>query len=410
MTREISRCRICADTGLVSVLNLGCQALTGVFPKTKTEAITSGPLELVKCQRGCGLVQLRYSYEMDELYGSNYGYRSGLNPSMVRHLQSKVRRILQMDALDPGDLVVDIGSNDGTTLAAYPAGRYELVGVDPTGAKFVEFYPKHVHVVPDFFSSELLHKEFRGRRAKAITSFSMFYDLEDPTAFMREIHACLDDEGIWVFEQSYLPAMLRTNSFDTVCHEHLEFYALKQICWMAERTGFKLLDIELNDVNGGSFSVTAAKASSRRSGNPGLIKKVLADEDAAGLDDPGTWDSFRRRVESARRDLMQFLEEARRAGKRVGGLGASTKGNVLLQYFGIDTELLGAIGEVNKDKFGAFTPGTLIPLVPEDELLASNPDFLLVLPWHFRDFFLQLPKLQGRTLIFPLPHFVLVQI
>jgi hypothetical protein len=347
---------------------------------------------------------------LGELYGMNYGYRSGLNPSMVRHLQSKVRRILQMGVLDSGDLVVDIGSNDGTSLAAYPAGNYELVGVDPTGSKFAQFYPKHTRLISDFFSAELLRKQLRGRNAKAITSFSMFYDLEDPIAFMREIHGCLDDEGIWVFEQSYLPAMLRTNSFDTVCHEHLEFYALKQICWMAERTGFKLLDVEFRDVNGGSFSVTAAKSTSKRSGNPELIGKILADENAAGLDDLSTWESFRHRVESAKRDLMGFLEDARRAGKRVCGLGASTKGNVLLQYYGIDTGLVRAIGEVNKDKFGAYTPGTLIPLVPEDELLASNPDFLLVLPWHFRDFFLKLPKLKGRTLIFPLPHLDLVKI
>jgi hypothetical protein len=265
-------------------------------------------------------------------------------------------------------------------------------------------------LIPDFFSADLLHKELQGRRAKVITSFSMFYDLEDPTAFMQEIRACLDNEGIWIFEQSYLPAMLRTNSFDTVCHEHLEFYALKQICWMAERAGLKLLDVEFNDVNGGSFSVTVAKLSSKRSGNPALIQRVLSEEDAMGLDDPATWASFRSRVEGARRDLVQFLEEARRTGKRVCGLGASTKGNVLLQYFGIDTRLLEAIAEVNEDKFGAFTPGTLIPLVPEDEILASNPDFLLVLPWHFRDFFLQLPKLRGRMLIFPLPHFELIEV
>lgn len=410
MTREIARCRICGGTELATVMNLGSQALTGVFPKTKTETVSSGPLELVKCQAECGLVQLRHSYDMSELYGMNYGYRSGLNSSMARHLQSKVQRILQGEVLRAGDLVVDIGSNDGTTLAAYPSGRFELVGFDPTGQKFAQFYPDHVRLIPDFFSADLLRKELPGRRAKVITSFSMFYDLEDPTAFMREVHACLDDEGIWVFEQSYLPAMLRTNSFDTVCHEHLEFYALKQICWMAERTGFKLLDVEFNTVNGGSFSVTAARSSSRRNGNPELIRRLLAEERASGLDDLATWDGFRRRVENARHDLVRFLEEASRTGKRVCGLGASTKGNVLLQYFGIDARLLSAIGEVNEDKFGAFTPGTLIPLVPEDEILASNPDFLLVLPWHFRDFFLQLPKLQGRTLIFPLPHFELVEV
>lgn len=388
------------------VLNLGTQALSGVFPKAKTEPITSGPLELVKCvsDRDCGLVQLRHSYDLNELYGMNYGYRSGLNASMVRHLHGKVRRILHMNVLSPGDLVVDIGSNDGTTLAGYPQGRFELVGFDPTGNKFLSFYPDYVRLIPDFFSADLMRKELQGRRAKVITSFSMFYDLEDPAAFMREVERCLDDEGIWVFEQSYLPAMLRTNSFDTVCHEHLEFYALKQICWVAERAGLKLLDVEFNDVNGGSFSVTAARVSSHHSANSALIQKVLAEEVEMGLDSLTVWDDFRARIEDAKHSLLQFLEDAHRRRKRVCGLGASTKGNILLQYFGINERLLQAIGEVNEDKFGSFTPGTLIPIVPEDEILASDPDYLLVLPWHFKSFFLGLPRLQDRTLVFPLPR------
>lgn len=410
MIPEIDRCRICAGTDLSQVLNLGSQTLTGVFPKTKAQTLTSGPLELVKCRAGCGLVQLRHSYEGSELYGMNYGYRSGLNSSMVRHLQSKVRRILEDDVLQAGDLVVDIGSNDGTTLAAYPGGRFELVGIDPTGQKFAHLYPPGVRLIPDFFSAALLRRECSGRRAKVITSFSMFYDLREPSAFMSEVRECLDDDGVWVFEQSYLPAMLRTNSFDTVCHEHLEFYALKQIQWMAERTGLKLLDVEFNEVNGGSFSVAAARASSNRRGNTALIQKVLLEEAASGLDDLATWEGFRRRVEDARRSLVAFLEEARSAGKRVCGLGASTKGNVLLQYFGIDSRLVEVIGEVNEDKFGAFTPGTLIPLVPENEVLASDPDYLLVLPWHFRNFFLGLSKLQGRTLVFPLPRLEVVTV
>src|SRR5258708_5532240 len=223
--RATKQCRICGSAELTTVLNLGSQALTGVFPKTKSQPVASGPLELVKCsgEDKCGLVQLRHSYDLDELYGMNYGYRSGLNASMVRHLHAKVQRILTAGILAPGDLVLDIGSNDSTTLRAYPERTYQLVGVDPTGKKFSHFYPSHVDLIPDFFSADIVRRKLSERRAKIITSFSMFYDLEDPIAFMREIASCLDDDGIWVFEQSYLPAMLRTNSFDTVCHEHLEF-------------------------------------------------------------------------------------------------------------------------------------------------------------------------------------------
>ncbi|WP_363926964.1 methyltransferase domain-containing protein, partial [Polynucleobacter sp. 39-46-10] len=205
------------------------QALTGVFPKTKTEKVTSGAVELVKCtsSNGCGLVQLRQSYDLSEMYGLNYGYRSGLNASMVKHLHSKVANILGMNLLQKGDLIIDIGSNDATTLRAYPQSEYDLVGIDPTGLKFSEYYPKEILLIPEFFSADAVAKALGGKRAKVITSFSMFYDLEDPIAFAKEIEGALADDGIWIFEQSYLPAMLRTNSFDTICHEHLEFYAVK---------------------------------------------------------------------------------------------------------------------------------------------------------------------------------------
>ncbi len=412
MIKTISKCRICGSEHLASVMSVGEQALTGVFPKSVTEKVTSGPVELVQCTgaNGCGLVQLKQSYDLSEMYGMNYGYRSGLNASMVKHLHSKVDKILASGVLEKGDLVIDIGSNDATTLRAYTQDQYQLVGIDPTGVKFMSYYPAEIKLVPEFFSAEAVAKALEGKKAKVITSFSMFYDLEDPIAFAREIEGSLADEGVWIFEQSYLPAMLRTNSFDTICHEHLEFYALKQINWIAEKAGLKVLDVEFNDINGGSFSITATKADSKRKPNTEWLDKILADEVALGLDTTHAFDSFKIRVEDARTALMNFLKQAKLDGKRVCALGASTKGNVLLQYCGIDSAMVSAIGEVNSDKFGAFTPGTMIPLVAEDELLASNPDYLLVLPWHFRAFFELLPKMKGRTLIFPLPQFEIVQL
>lgn len=410
MFNLINQCRICASKELTSLMLLEDQALTGVFPKSKTEKITSGPVELVKCvdPKGCGLVQLRQSYDLAEMYGMNYGYRSGLNHSMVQHLHSKVAKILALNILNPNDLIIDIGSNDATTLRAYPQDQYQLAGIDPTGIKFAEYYPKNIKLVPEFFSADAVAKALEGKKAKVITSFSMFYDLEDPIAFAKEIEGSLADDGIWVFEQSYLPAMIRTNSFDTICHEHLEFYALKQIMWIAKEAGLKVLDVEFNDVNGGSFSITAAKKSSASQPNLVKLEKILADERAMGLDTTEAFNSFQSRVEEARIALMDFLKQAKASGKRVSGLGASTKGNVLLQYYGIDSSLLSEIGEVNADKFGSFTPGTLIPLVSEAELLKSNPDYLLVLPWHFRAFFESLPAMKGRTLVFPLPKFEIV--
>jgi NDP-4-keto-2,6-dideoxyhexose 3-C-methyltransferase len=410
MYKLINKCRICGGTDLTSVMVLENQALTGVFPKSKSEKITSGPVELIKCigENGCGLVQLRQSYDLAEMYGMNYGYRSGLNASMVKHLESKVKGILSLDILKAGDLIIDIGSNDATTLKAYPQDLYGLVGIDPTGIKFSDYYPKNIKLIPEFFSADAVNKALNGKKAKVITSFSMFYDLEDPIAFAKEIEGSLDDNGIWVFEQSYLPAMILTNSFDTICHEHLEFYALKQIMWIADAAGLKVLDVEFNDINGGSFSITAAKKASDLQPKTVKLEKILADERAMGLDTTEAFDSFKVRVEEARIALMNFLSEAKTSGNRVCGLGASTKGNVLLQYYGIDSNLVESIGEVNSDKFGSFTPGTLIPLVSEAELLKSNPDYLLVLPWHFRVFFESLPAMKGRTLVYPLPKFEIV--
>jgi hypothetical protein len=390
---------------------LGEQALTGVFPKSRTEKITTGPIELVQCVGvdKCGLVQLKQSYDLSEMYGMNYGYRSGLNASMVTHLHSKVEKILASDVLNPGDLIIDIGSNDGTTLRAYPVKKYQLVGVDPTGVKFSSYYPPEIELIVDFFSAEVVKSALSGKTAKVITSFSMFYDLEDPVAFAREVERALDEEGVWIFEQSYLPAMLRTNSFDTICHEHLEFYSLKQINWIASRAGLKVLDVEFNNINGGSFSITAAKSSSKRQVNTEWLDKIIDEENALGLGTTEAFDEFKGRVEESRQALLKFLNEAKSSGKTVCGLGASTKGNVLLQYFGIDASLLSVIGEVNEDKFGSFTPGTLIPLAAEADVLNSNPDYLLVLPWHIRNFFLALPSMKGRKLVFPLPQFEIIE-
>lgn len=412
MYTNASRCRICGETELANVFSLGSQALTGVFPKTADQEVGAGPMDLVLCsaKHGCGLVQLLQSYSTSDMYGENYGYRSGLNASMVRHLHAKVDRILECFAPPDGSVVLDIGSNDGTTLGRYPRGKYRLIGMDPTGSKFSQYYRDDIHLVPDFFSSAALLSATGGSKAGVVTSFSMFYDLEDPVGFAKQVADCLAPDGIWVLEQSYLPTMLARNSFDTICHEHLEFYGLRQISVIAENAGLVLVDVELNDVNGGSFSVTLAKPGSHHTPNEEAIQKLLAGEDEMKVREPAVYADFARRVDAAGETLRSFLREAKAEGKRVYGLGASTKGNVLLQYYGLTPDDLVAIGEVNPDKFGSFTPGTLIPIEDEKKVLAAAPDYLVVLPWHFRDFFLQSPRLAGMKLVFPLPKLEIVEL
>lgn len=405
MYKKIERCRICGNKNLVCVLDLGEQMLTGVFPRTKGDNITAGPLKLMKCTGDanvCGLLQLEHSYDLGEMYGDNYGYRSGINASMVEHLHKKVKKILCNVDLREGDLVVDIGSNDSTTLQAYPSNGPTLLGIDPTGIKFSNYYPSHIQLIPDFFSSDLLKKRFPDKKVKVVTSFSMFYDLENPMSFMEEIHEVLADDGVWVFEQSYMPTMLKMNSYDTVCHEHLEYYALRQIKWMTDRVGFNITDVEFNDVNGGSFSVTVTKSKKGIITIP-LVQKILEDEHENGLDTLKPYNEFALRVAKTKDDLLEFIRTARDEGKTIAALGASTKGNVILQYCGLTELDIQNIGEVNIEKYGCFTPGTWIPIIPEENLLGGKVDYFIVLPWHFRSFFMNNARLKSETLVFPLP-------
>lgn len=409
---KIDKCRICGNVNLVPIADLGVQYLTGVFPKQVEENITQGPLRLVKChgnENACGLLQLEHSYSLGEMYGRNYGYRSGLNPSMVRHLESKVARIVQMVPLQNGDLVVDIGSNDGTTLNAF-SPDLRLIGVDPTGDKFRRYYRPHVDLIVDFFSADLVAAACAGQKAKVVTSFSMFYDLESPVDFAKDVAKTLAPDGIWVFEQSYMPLMLEKGAYDTICHEHLEYYGLRQIVWIAECAGLKVIDVEFNDVNGGSFSVVAALQSSAWTDINGIVERTLAAEASKNLSSLEPYEVFASRIDESRESLLTFLAAARSEGRRVCGLGASTKGNVILQYCGLNAGDIDGIGDVNPDKFGALTPGTWIPIVAESEMLESTPDYLLVFPWHFRDYLVRNPVLAGQSLVFPLPKLEVVKV
>jgi NDP-4-keto-2,6-dideoxyhexose 3-C-methyltransferase len=402
--RAISRCRICGNARLVSILDLGRQALTGVFPKKRSQKITAGPLELVRCAGGCGLVQLRHSYDKKEMYGRDYGYHSGLNRSMVEHLRDLVREVSRVARPRRGDLVVDIGSNDGTLLGGYAGKGLDLVGVDPTGARFKRSYPKGSRLIVDFFSAKALRARVGAKKAKIVTSIAMFYDLDAPLDFMREIASILEDDGVWMLEQSYLPAMLESTAYDTVCHEHLEYYSLGQIEWMAERAGLRIIDVEVNDVNGGSFCIMLAKRGSSRKPNAARINALSRSE--AALSRSSTYKAFKRAVFEHRAQLIRFLKKAKAEGKVVLGYGASTKGNVILQFCGLTPRDIPCIGEVNRDKFGCFTPGTLIPIVPEAEARARRPDYLMVLPWHFKKFIVAKEaayRKSGGKLFFPLP-------
>lgn len=409
MYSEIKKCRIGESTNLVTVLSLGEQYLTGVFPKDPNEKITKGPLELVWCP-DTGLLQMKHSYSLDEMYGNNYGYRSGLNASMVAHLQQKIRTLEKFVGLTDNDLVIDIGSNDATSLKAY-VGKHRKVGIDPTGSKFRQYYTDEITLIPDFFTADKFTDVFGTEKAKIITSIAMFYDLEEPLRFVNDIEKCLAEDGIWHFEQSYMPSMLRTNSYDTICHEHLEFYSFRVVKNMIEACGLRVIDVQMNAINGGSFAVTVCKKDAKYKSNYPIIAWLLKQEDDMGLDTPKPYREFEERVFKHRKNLTELIKALVADGKKVFGYGASTKGNVLLQFCGLTRNEIPFIAEVNEEKFGSYTPGTLIPIISEAEAKAMKPDYFLVLPWHFKDNILSREKeyiSNGGKFILPLPEIEIV--
>jgi len=411
MYKVIDHCRVSKSSSLKTILDLGNQYLSGVFPKSKNQEIGKAPLELVWCNES-KLAQLKHSYSLNQLYGDNYGYRSGLNMSMVEHLNQKIKKLEDKVQLKTNDLVIDIGSNDATTLKAYKDSEINKVGIDPTGKKFKRFYNKDISLISDFFPTPKLQELFPSRKAKIITSIAMFYDLEDPTLFVEAIANNLDLNGIWHFEQSYLPIMLEKNSYDTVCHEHLEYYTIESIILILEKYDLKIIDIELNSINGGSFALSVThKDCKEYEPNENYINRLLDKEKRLELSNLLIFREFEKNVVKHKKDLKKLINNINNDGKKVLGYGASTKGNVLLQYCGITKQDIPFIAEVNEDKFGAYTPGSLIPIIPEEKARSMHPDFFFVLPWHFRDSILAREQefmSNGGKFIFPLPYIDIV--
>ncbi|MCC6643092.1 MAG: methyltransferase domain-containing protein [Deltaproteobacteria bacterium] len=422
--REIERCRVCGNTRLETILDLGVQALTGVFPRPG-ENVESTPVVLVKChgEGACGLVQIKHSVSLEQMYGDNYGYRSGLNRSMMEHLRGLAEACCGLTRVSSGDVVLDIGSNDGTLLHSYleiQSGRPDLlppgiafVGMDPTIRKFREYYDPRITAVPEFFSAGRFLEAVSDPAGKAriITSIACFYDLEDPVAFARDIARILHPDGVWVFEQSYSLLMLAKNMYDTAVQEHLEYYSLAQISRILREAGLSVREVELNDCNGGSFRVVAEHRRDRAP-HPS-VRQLETLEKILGLDGLAIYRHFESSAKLHKQQFRTLLGDIKARGQTVYGLGASTKFNAVLQFCEITPELLPKIGEVNADKFGHTTPGTRIPIVPERDVFADDPAYLVVGPYHFRDFFLTLPHVkaylaEGGRLVFPLPSLEIV--
>jgi hypothetical protein len=406
---NITACRICGSEQLEDVIDLGTQRITSRWPVYGDFSTPSTPISLCACQQ-CHLLQLRQTTFASELYEYSYGYRSGISNTMRSHLLEYQQEIVSKVTLNDNDIVVDIGSNDSTMLQHYDS-RLRRVGIDPTGSQFAQYYGD-VQLLPTYFCEEVFVKAFPGgQKAKIVSSISMFYDLPDPVQFAKDIEAVLAEDGVWTCEQSYMPMMVDTNSVDTICHEHLEYYGLKQIKLIADKANLKIIDLQFNSCNGGSSRLYfAKKSSSLVAKNADLVESVLRTEDEYYKNGNEYYREFMRKCDAEVAKLRQFVVSENAKGKVFHIYGASTKGNCTLQYADLGESLIPFAVERNPDKAGKMT-ATGIPIIMEEEMRRSPPDYLLVLPWHFRDEIVVREKEfrdNGGKMVFPFPHFEVV--
>lgn len=325
---------------------------------------------------------------------------------MVNHIKNKIEYIRKKIKIENGDVILDIGSNDGTLLKFFNYNKYELIGIDPTISKFKKYYPKEIKTVAKFFSKKNLNKTLKKKKVKLVTSIAMFYDLPNPISFAKDIYDLLDDDGIWHLEQSYSGHMLKNLSYDTICHEHLEYYSLKSIKYIFDICNLKIIDIQFNKINGGSFAISVAKKNSSLKVNKLAIQKILNDEIKNKINSSTTYKNFFKKIHKEKIKLVNLLSNLNKKNKVVFGYGASTKGNVILQYCNFKKNQIKFICDVNKDKQNCYTPGSKIKIISENFAKKIKPDYYIVLPWHFKKFILEKEKSlikRGTRFIFPLP-------
>jgi hypothetical protein len=339
------------------------------------------------------------------MYGDTYGYRSGLNRTMTEHLGRIANGLIKLLHLSQFDLIVDIGANDGTFLNNFARNGIQAVAIDPTSLKYSEYFDPGIKVIGDFFSSEVV-SENKVSGAKLVTSIAMFYDLENPLKFAKDVHDILDYGGYWFLEQSYAPWMRQSGAYDTICHEHLEYYSLLDLEYIMNEAGFDIVKATTNAINGGSFGILVQKRtlSGVATVDP-YVEWLKIEEKNSNTED--NWLEFSEIVQQRKSSLHRLIVGLKEQGNRISGLGASTKGNVLLNFTGLDSRLIDKIGEINPYKFGRFTPGSHIPIAPDSEVLLEKPDYLIFLPWHFRENALSKYEdylTRGGRIIFPLPN------
>jgi len=408
--KKIKNCRICSSKKIKKVFDLGNQHYSGKFPKMKNLKITKTPLAISLCQN-CKFVQLSHNFNNTYLYNKEYGYESGINSTMKNHLSGITKEILKIKNLNKNSIVIDIASNDGTLLNSYKK-KLTKVGIDPILNRFKKNYKNIDYKISDFFSYKNFLKLNLNKKADVITAFAVFYDIENPNQFLIDIKKILDEEGILVIEQSNLGRMIKLNSFDTICQEHLGYYSTKVIKKILEENGLEIFNHKYNESNGGSSRYYIKhKENKKIKINYKSINYALSFENKIKLDKITTFQKFEKNIKIIKLKCSNKLKNIIKSGKTIHGYGASTKGNVILQYFKITNKEIKFIAERNPFKFNRYTPGTKIKIISEKQSRDLKPDFYFVLPWHFKKEILireQKIRKKGTQFIFPLPKFRII--
>ena len=404
------RCRNCqSKNNFKNLFSLGKLSFTGKFPKQKKINIPKAEIRLVICSK-CKLVQVSKNYNLKYMYDHDYGYRTGINSTMTLHVKDIVNEISKKINLKKDDIVLDIASNDATLLNFYNK-KLIRVGIDPLIKKYKDYYKKINHSFSNFFAKKLLPNYILQKKIKSITALSVFYDLEDPNSFLKDISEIIDkNNGIFILEHTDLLSIIKKNLFDTICHEHLTYYSAEVLMSMINNNNLRVFDMKRNSINGGSLRFYICHKKAVYKINKSRVKHILKDEKLYALSKKQTYKDFFNRINSLKKELIHFLMKIKKNGKVVHGYGASTKGNVLLQYFKIDNKIIPYIADRNKLKVGSYSPGLKIPIISENNSYRMKPDYYLVLPWHFKDFFLSQSKYKGFNLIFPLPKLEIIKI
>ncbi len=405
-------CRVCNHEPLEEIISLGRQPLINFVDKP-SEKIYSAPLDLVICNKnsgGCGLVQLKHTVPPELLY-KRFWYKSGVNRTMRDALQDVVTKTSKLVDLESHDIVVDIGSNDSTLLRFFSNKDLFLVGFEPATNLMKEARKGTTKIFNDFFNYAIFKEEFKNKKAKVITSISMFYDLEDPNKFVDDLVKMLDDNGVCVIQMNYLLTMLENNAFDNIVHEHLEYYSLKSLEHLLTQHNLEVFDLETNELNGGSIRTYIKHKVCMKYPISEKVQQMRDKEEKMALEDPQTYNEFAQRITKLKNKTYEFIKNEVDKGKKVYVYGASTRGSTLLQFFNLSNNLINKAADRNPNKWNKKIAGTDILIVSEEEARNDVPDYFLILPWYFINEFIEREKEylnKGGKFIVPLPEFQII--